>query len=482
MPRQKIKLSYHKKSRRYRKMYKGRTYESKVVPADTREERQKAWEEFNLFRSKVDLELSLTDKSKPYREFYEPAIQDQQRMAEWYAYEGDKDMLAKINANIKELKRAYDTSEQPPTPIYDPNPGGSFGGGSLVWQERHRLLNEVRSNTENDLTIAAQAKRFLKTKARQAKAKERSVGRYGKIRNSLEYFIAWHGSEQSVYTLTGMTLQTFYDYLLDEIKDGHIARYTARDHLQVLKQFVLNCAALIDDMPLPKILSTKELVIKVKGSNKTAVFTTDELQLAVKEASERTGLYLLLMANIGATQIDLSDLHPQEVKWKEGRIVRKRSKTDEYETVPEVNYTLWPSTRRLLDRHGIRDGDNVLLNAEGGLLVESAIREDEKEKRNDCVRSAYNRLVTKLKARELVSADFSRTLTDIRNTGADTLAKEPAYKGYHDLYLGHATKTVAEIHYLTHGQVDPEFDKAIMWLGRKLGLLDIDLRRSSKAV
>jgi hypothetical protein len=480
MPRQKIKLTFHKRSRRYRKMHKGRMYESKVVAADTREEKRRAWEEFKLFRSKVDLEFSPSDESTPFREYYEPAIQDQQRMAEWYAYEGDREMLARINANIKDLKRDYDTSEPPPSPFYNVLPADNYGGGSLVWQDRYRLLDKMKSSTEHDLTVSAQVDRFLKTKARQAKAGDRSVGRYGKLRNSLNYFMAWHGAGQSVYTLTGMTLQKFYDHLLDEIRDKNLSRYTARDHLQAVKQFTEDCATLIDDLPMPKNIRTRQLVIKVKGSNETVVFTPDELQMFVTMASERTALYLLLMANIGATQKDLADLHPLEVKWKAGRIVRKRSKTEEYETVPEVNYKLWPSTLKLLRQHGLREGEQVLLNEKGGLLVKSTIREDGNEKRNDCTRSAYNRLVTKLKNRNLVSQEFSKTLTDIRSTGADALAKKPAYKGYHGLYLGHATKTVAEIHYLTHGEVDPEFDKAVEWLGRKLGLYQIDLKGLTK--
>ena len=35
------------------------------------------------------------------------------------------------------------------------------------------------------------------------------------------YFMAWHGAGQPVYTLTGMTLQRFYDHLLDEIGENN---------------------------------------------------------------------------------------------------------------------------------------------------------------------------------------------------------------------------------------------------------------------
>jgi hypothetical protein len=83
-------------------------------------------------------------------------------------------------------------------------------------------------------------------------------------------------------------------------------------------------------------------------------------------------------------------------------------------------------------------------------------------------------VTTKLKNRKLVAPDFSKTLTDIRSTGADTLQKSRQYKGYYELYLGHATRSVGETHYVTHGKADPEFNTAVAWLGRKLGLLEID--------
>jgi hypothetical protein len=91
--------------------------------------------------------------------------------------------------------------------------------------------------------------------------------------------------------------------------------------------------------------------------------------------------------------------------------------------------------------------------------------------------SAYNRLITKLKNRTLVAPDFSKTLTDIRSTGADALQKSRQHKGYYELYLGHATQSVGETHYVTHGKADPEFDTAVEWLGKKLGLLGIDRKK-----
>jgi hypothetical protein len=109
-----------------------------------------------------------------------------------------------------------------------------------------------------------------------------------------------------------------------------------------------------------------------------------------------------------------------------------------------------------------------------------APRRSEPQRNQSQLRSAYNRLITKLKNRKLVAPDFSKTLTDIRSTGADALQKSRQHKGYYELYLGHATRSVGETHYVTHGKVDPNFDTAITWLGKKLGLLEIDRKQGAK--
>ena len=72
------------------------------------------------------------------------------------------------------------------------------------------------------------------------------------------------------------------------------------------------------------------------------VFTKEEVTSLLADASDRTKLYILLMLNCGMTQKDIADLQVSEVDWREGRIIRKRSKTGDRENVPTVNYKLWP--------------------------------------------------------------------------------------------------------------------------------------------
>src|SRR5205814_2010869 len=76
-------------------------------------------------------------------------------------------------------------------------------------------------------------------------------------------------------------------------------------------------------------------------------------------------LCLLLMANCGMTQKDVSDLQDNEVDWTAGRITRQRSKTAGKVNVPTVQYTLWPMTYQLLQRY--RSGQATVLLTETGL-------------------------------------------------------------------------------------------------------------------
>jgi hypothetical protein len=73
-------------------------------------------------------------------------------------------------------------------------------------------------------------------------------------------------------------------------------------------------------------------------------------------------LGLLLMANCGMTQEDVSDLLDSEVDRTEGPITRKQSMTAAHESVPTVCYKLWPLTFYLL-KHYRSGTERVLLTA-----------------------------------------------------------------------------------------------------------------------
>ena len=133
-------------------------------------------------------------------------------------------------------------------------------------------------------------------------------------------------------------------------------------------------------------------------SSTIVVFTKPEIKSLLQKASDRTKLYILLMLNCGMTQKDIADIQFSEVDWKAGRITRKRSKTRRHDNVPEVSYLLWPETLKLLQREQNPAGEGrILLNESGRPLWYEELSEDGKYKKNDNVRSAFDRLRRKLK-------------------------------------------------------------------------------------
>jgi integrase len=157
------------------------------------------------------------------------------------------------------------------------------------------------------------------------------------------------------------------------------------------------------------------------------------------------------------TQVDISDLRHEEVDWKAGRIIRKRSKTKDHDNVPTVNYPLWPSTLELLKKHKSSDPERVIVNRSGGPLKAEALQAGKFSKR-DAIGSAFLRLCEEASIEGL-------TFKHLRKTGASTLRKHRDYKTYDWIYLGHSPRNIAERHYSEESQ--DLFDEAIRWLGKQ---------------
>jgi hypothetical protein len=163
------------------------------------------------------------------------------------------------------------------------------------------------------------------------------------------------------------------------------------------------------------------------------------------------------------TQLDIAELRDGEVRWSEGRIVRKRSKTDDEEGVPVVNYKLWTRTLELLRKH--RSGDEVVLLTESGKpwVYERWI--DGKHKSADNIASNYKWLKARILKKEGII--FKKPLKLIRKTSSTLMGGSKEYGRYAQYFLGHSPRSVADRSY-----VDPShdlFDDAVHWLGEQYG-------------
>ena len=336
---------------------------------------------------------------------------------------------------------------------------------SDVWADR--ILNVKKPTISTDRQICSQIQSFLDHKEAQVIGKERSVGRWGSIKAHLDYLARWLGEDQSIDALNSAKVLDFYTHL-QKSKDVK-SSYYKRDIFSTAKQFIQHLAEL-DLIPFPGNLRSKSLTF-AKKKRHIATFTVDELKTLLDASTDRTKLYILLAMNCGFTQIDLSDLTHEEIDWKEGRIVRKRSKTEKKKNAPIVNYPLWSETLRLLKQFATNPkSPSVLLTGENKPLVQESI-DNGSQSRIDNVRSAYERVIKKLKSRGTIFLDShtkkSKTFTDIRNTSSTIMDDHDEFSRFAQYFLGHSPHTVAEAHYVVPSQ--RRFDLAVAWLGTKYG-------------
>ena len=308
--------------------------------------------------------------------------------------------------------------------------------------------------------------------AARARAKEISSDRYSSYRYALEYFQKWAGPDNDIETITADLLDRYYHHLLDLITerendpDGEAgcARAYAKARLDACKQF---CEWLDekDLVPLPKnVRNRKKLRIKL-GNGKRETYPLEDIKtiLADDETPERMKLFVLLMLNTGAYQVDIARLTCAQVNLKTGRIERKRSKTESHPNVPIVNYLLWKRTAALLGKFLNTDKTNplALLNEKGQSLQSKWIGDDGRAKKVCNITTAYKRLKTRL--------GLKHSLGQLRKTSANLLYNDKTYRPLHILFLGHSPRTVAER--FDANNDDPKIlDAAIRWLGQQLGI------------
>jgi integrase len=278
----------------------------------------------------------------------------------------------------------------------------------------------------------------------------------------LEHLKTFSGPHADVDTLNAVQLQRFYEHCLGQVAarrtspgDGWSLPY-ARDVFSCAKTFI-RWLWEAGEIELPKNIGSK--AFKFGNAYKAVkTWTPEEYKGAVAAAPGKLKLALLLMANCGMTQRDVSDLLDAEVDWESGRVVRQRSKTAGNENVPTVNYPLWPATFALLRQY--RSGSERVLLTEGGLpYLRTRLKADGKLHKSDGFASSWVHVKKRLK--------LNRPLKQLRKLGATLLEGHPTYGRFVSYFLGHSPRTVKDRHYAQPAQ--ELFDEAVRWIGQQLG-------------
>src|SRR5262249_40151730 len=147
----------------------------------------------------------------------------------------------------------------------------------------------------------------------------------------------------------------------------------------------------LDLIALPKNINSREFKFNV-GAKPIETWTVEEFQMVLAKVTGQLPLHLLLMANCGMVQQDISDLLDTEVVWNADgmaeRIIRKRSKTKGHGNVPVVDYKLWPTTGALLTKW--RSGQAQVLRTKTGGPWKRSELVNGKVVRSDSIVANYN--------------------------------------------------------------------------------------------
>lgn len=323
-----------------------------------------------------------------------------------------------------------------------------------IWKDR--LDQQQRRTIIRDQALHEHVDEFVKQKKQQVEAGQLTVGRVYAVELHLTYFRDWLGRDTAITEIDGGTLLKYQSHLLDNLKAKDWSRTTAQHYLKSVKAFVRWLWQVEAISALPRVLDGNSGPLNIGASTpRVIVYTAEEVNCLLNAASDRTKLYILLMLNCGMTQKDISDLKTEEIDWKAGRVIRKRSKTSKFENVPTVSYLLWPETFRLLQKERSVESDGrVLTNANGSPICVEQYGSDGKFKKSDNVKNAFDRLRKKV--------NVNKPLKSFKKTSATLLRGEERFQNLEDLFLGHAPSKISDKHYT---QVPGKLlDGAISWL------------------
>lgn len=329
-----------------------------------------------------------------------------------------------------------------------------------------RAIQEMRGDSTADpnRTVSAKVEVWCDTHRALSRAGGVSPMRYRNVKIHVGHFAAFLGESADVSTLDAEQLAGFHRYCLAKIADGRqgVAGGWSTDYAKEVFLVARRFARWLveqDAIPAPRNLDSRNFRFG-STSKRVLVWTTEEVQTAISKATGPLKLALLLMVNCGMTQGDVSDLLDSEVNWRDGRIVRRRSKTASRDSVPVVDYKLWPQTFALLKQH--RSGsDRVLLTKSGRPFVNTQLIGDT-VRAVDSFKSLYRRLKER--------TGFKKPMKQLRKTSASLLESHEVYGRLTSLFLGHAPVSVKDRHYAAPPR--ELFDAAIMWIGGQLGVAE----------
>ena len=457
-------MGWDKKSKRWYKRYRGKLYAvsprklgTKTTKEDSATAANQWWE-----NKQDEIDKALASKRQHPDNLlwaYNHAIGQWKIFAKWQRLNGDIMEAVRADKMIEFLTAELER-EDPPFPlpkrlddplwetVRDLSPDEE-AEARLLWFDRFRtvqVLEQDQAQTPVEKTTHSHIDSYLNLRKAQAAANGRNAT-YETDKQWLDCFKNWVPPTSSVENLTEDLWERFYLYLMDKVKADEYSLATAKHYLSAARAFIRSRynARIID---LPRNLTALSITVPLV---QPITFTIPEVKTLLATASDRQKLYVLLALNCGMYPSDIGLLEQKEVDWKKGRIIRQRTKTRTKGDPPIVDFLLWKPTFTLLKKFHSNHSTYAVLSEVGKPLYNIEHRQ------NNSIKTAYTRLVKRAK--------IEKSWKGLRKTGATMLENGPTGVSEHTL---ESPKTVASRHY-SH-QNGKEFDTALAWLGKQLGV------------
>jgi integrase len=330
-------------------------------------------------------------------------------------------------------------------------------------EELERAARVIRQErVEMDKTVSGQVKRFLEDELVRVRAGQLSDKKYAEKKHLLGIFVDHLTPAKEVKEIDEETVRRWALYCQGRMKEagGTWGKYRAQDAFRYGKEFIV-WAAEYKLCPLPANIHKRfRFEEEVKDLDQVR-WTEEEFSSVLKQTrGSKLRLFLLLMANCGFTQKDISDLKKGEINWEAGTITRRRSKTKRKANTPRVTYPLWPETLELLRNHDSKQ-DRVLLTETGKPYVLVWTDQDGKKHEKDEVKNLFHGFLKR------TGLDFGKPLKGLRKMSSTLVEDMTSSEALSTYFLGQSPTNIKNRHYVEPTQ--DKFNRVVLELGRRLG-------------
>lgn len=180
----------------------------------------------------------------------------------------------------------------------------------------------------------------------------------------------------------------------------------------------------------------------------------------------RLQLYALLALNCGMTNVDMAKATHDMIDWSKGTLTRKRVKTEDRDSAPEVTYKLWGRTLDLLNRNRAKHPTLLLTSMDNTPLYTDFVIHDGERKgkvsKTDLISTQWERATGKRRR----NGEFTLSLKTFRSIAATELDNHELFGRFTTFFLANSPTGNTRVHYAPESQ--ELFDKVLSWLEGRL--------------